>query len=531
MPAADAAGLDVRALQLAWALLLLAAPLLCWRAASAAGIAGTAGLAAVGLAAALALGAVAARPDAPLHANGHAWRTAREVLIPIRGPAAGLAPFEHGRAAPALAWAVAAAERRWRGDANPFRISRLAAAAAAGATALLAMMLTGSAAAGLAAGAVLALTPVAQALAVSGSPLAVAGGLMPWSLALLLAAARRGDRLLLAGAALAAALGILTHTAVLGWPAALIGAWLLAAPRRLRAGDAALLALAGMVAAWTLQATDTFALLAGRSAGEGFAAHVWLGVRRFDLFVDPAWVSPVLLPLALLGAVAWWRGGGAPSAAAALGLLAGVLPFFAVTACSSDAVRYQGALLGLATGFAVAGLWRLAVSLGRRAAALLVAAALALLVLLPPGRLPADPTSIEHALVIAALARLPAGALIVVPSSRSADGVILPVLPDFLLPAGAIAVAPGDPRIAAHGGPRFAYLGLGCISWQRHGPAPGMRPECTALRAGATPWAVRALSASDLPRSRDGRPWTFHRLALDEPFGFFALEGPLPPRR
>jgi hypothetical protein len=161
-----------------------------------------------------------------------------------------------------LEWLLAGGERALTGSANPFRISRVASAAAAGSTAFLTAILVRSAGAGLAAGCVLALMPLARMLAVSGSALAISAWLLPWSLGLLLAAAVCEDRILLAGAALAAALGILSHTAMLAWAVALGVAWLVVARAPLRWSRATLGALLLMAIAWAAQLANTRAMLA-----------------------------------------------------------------------------------------------------------------------------------------------------------------------------------------------------------------------------------------------------------------------------
>ena len=218
----DFTSFDIGAIQTAWALLILTSPLLCWRCGRRVGVGALSrAVAVVGLSVALSLVAVWQREDAPLHANGHAWREAKEILAPAGERSIDPAPFLHGEGGIALEWLVARAERALRGTANPFRISRLGAAAAAGATAFLVIVLVGSPWAGLAAGCVFALMPLAQMLAVSGSLLAVPAWLLPWSLALWIAAGLYGDFVLLAGAALAAALGTLSHTAMLAWLPAL----------------------------------------------------------------------------------------------------------------------------------------------------------------------------------------------------------------------------------------------------------------------------------------------------------------------
>ena len=528
---ADVLDLGVRAQQLAWLLLLASSPLLCWRGGRAVGVRGGRLLLAVSLAAVIALAAAWSRDDAPLHANGHAWREAREVLLPWGARGNGAAPFLHGGSGIALQWLLASAERSLIGTANPLDISRVGLAAAAAATAFLTAVLVRSVLAGLAAGCVLALMPLAQMLAVSGSALAIAAWLLPWSLGLLLAAARSGAPGLLAGAVLAAGLGTLSHTAMLAWPPALVAAWLVAAPRpsRLRRGALGGLLLLGL--AWALELHHTSAMIASRSDGPGvrLLREAWRGAAHRNLLSDPQWVSPLLLPLLLAWLLAALRRERtAVVAASGLALLLAAAPFFAVTACSSDAVRYQGALLGLVTACAVAGAWTLPWPQRLSGAPLAVwrAALLAGLVVLPlPARQPpADPAAVEHRLVEEAARRLPPHTLIVLPPNRFEQGNVISDFPDFLLPADASLAFAGDPAIEAHVGPRLLYLGLACISYDRLADAAAgeLRAECQALRANTQPWLVRTLRRQDLPRTRDGDIWTFHQLATDVPFGFFA---------
>jgi hypothetical protein len=103
---------------------------------------------------------------------------------------------------------------------------------------------------------------------------------------------------------------------------------------------------------------------------------------------------------------------------------------------------------------------------------------------------------------------------------------VIPDFPDFLLPVGSRVVFEGDQAIETHDGLRLAYLGLACISWSDRNGADftRLRPECRALRSHSHPWLVRRLPSGDLPQTRDGTIWTFHHLATDIPFGFFALE-------
>jgi hypothetical protein len=523
----------VRVLQLGWALLILSAPVLCWRAGRRACIGGERLLIAVSVVGLLALAAIWTRGDEPLHANGHAWREAREVLQPWGERGTRAAPFVHGRGAIALQWALASAEHAVSGTANPFRISRLASAAAAGSTAFLTAMLARSAWAGLAAGCVLALMPLARTLAVSGSALAVSAWLLPWSLGLLIAAGLFRDRLLLAGGALAGALGVLSHTAMLAWAPALAIAWLIVARPGFRWSRWAFIALTVVALAWLAEFANAHEMLSERNQGAGLLVSARLGFQHRNLLLDPRWVSPVLLPLAGLGVLGGLRRGrAAPVLATLLAMCVGAVPFFTVIACSSDAVRYQAPLLGLVTSLAVAALWEIPglPRLGRVGGTLLAVPILASLALLPlPSRQqPLDPTAIEHRLAEEAAGRMEPGTLVVLPSVPFARQEIIVDFPDFLLPARSWVAFADDPRIAAYRGPRLLYLGLACVSWADGDGAADrsdLRPECRALRAGAQPWLVRALRPEDLPSIPDGgTTWTFHQLATGVPFGFFAPE-------
>jgi hypothetical protein len=530
----DINGVDITIIQIAWAMLILAAPALCWLCGRVIGVGGAPLVCVVAASMALAIVSIAPRDDEPLHANGHAWREAREVLMPLgeqRGH--GLAPFMHGRGSIALEWLVAVVERALTGTANPFRISRLAGAAAAGSTALLTAVLTGSAAAGLAAGCVLAAMPLARMLAVSGSVLAIVEWILPCSLAFLLAAARSGSWTLLAAAAIAAALGTVSHTAMLAWPPALVVAWLLTARRDVKVHPVAVAAASVMGAAWLSELTNAYAMLAERNGGPGLLSEAWRGFEVRNLFVDPSWVSPVLVPLLLVWVLLnLRRRHWALTAATMLPIAIVAVPLFAVMACSSDAVRYQGALLGLIVGLAVAALWSIPLPTNFGAAGRAIFRVGALVSLagfpLPSMRQPLDPAAAEHRLVLDAAGRMEPGTLIVLPDSRYGDGRILAEFPDFVLPAGSEVLLQSDARVAEHRGPRLVYLGLACISWDRdevqilereHRP-PGMRPECRALRDRTHPWMVRSLGAADIPRD-DQQAWTFQVLSLDEPFGFF----------
>jgi hypothetical protein len=439
----------------------------------------------------------------------------------------------HGKGGIALEWLVAAVERTLTGTANPFRISRLAGAAAAGSAALLAAVLTGSVAAGLAAGCVLAVMPLAQMLAVSGSVLAIVEWILPWSLALLLAAARSDSWMLLAAAAIAAALGTLSHTAMLAWPPGLVVAWVLVARRDVKMRPAAVAAVGVMGVAWFAELVNAYAMLAERNGGPGLLSEALRGFEVRNLFVDPSWVSPVLLPFLVVWVISTLRQRRwALTAAVVLPTAIVAVPLFAVMACSSDAVRYQGALLGLVVSLAVAGLWRVSLParFGAAGMAMLRVGVLASFAAfpLPSMRQPLDPSALEHRFVLDAAQQMERGTLIILPDQRYGDGRILAEFPDFVLPDGSEVLLQDDPRVAEHRGRRLVYLGLACISWdrdeveamEREHRQPGMRPECRSLRDRTHPWMVRSLTAANIPRG-DDRPWTFQDLALDEPFGFF----------
>lgn len=520
--------LDPRLLQVGWVILVVASPFLCWRAGQALGIGGPRVILAVTISLLLAIAANWNRADEPLHANGHAWREAREVLMPWGARSTGGEPLLHGRGGIALEWLLAGIEYRINGAANPLRISRFGAAAAAGSAAFLTTVLVGSSLAGLGAGAALALMPLAGMLAVSGSPLAIPEWILPWSLGLLLAAGVSGDRLLLAGAGLAGALGTLSHTAMLAWPAALAVAWLIVARRRVSVVALAAFLLIALAA--LAQFAGVFEMIANRNQGPagGLLAEAWRGVRLRNLLIDPRWVSPALLPFVALWVVGSLRPRHvAMMLASVAALLVAAAPFFAVTQCSSDAVRYQSALLGLLVGLAVAGLWRLpfVAGLGTVGSVIIGAASVAALVLLPRDQPPTDPVTSEHRLVADAVRRMQPGTLVVLPKGRFDRGRVIPDFPDFLLPASSRVVFEDDASIEAHDGPRLAYLGVACISWTDNDGADlsDLRPECRALRSRSQPWAVLTLKSEDLPRTRDGTVWTFHHLATGVPFGFFAL--------
>jgi hypothetical protein len=177
---------------------------------------------------------------------------------------------------------------------------------------------------------------------------------------------------------------------------------------------------------------------------------------------------------------------------------------------------------------AIAAIWQIPMpaKLGRIGATILRAALLAALVFLPlPSRRPpTDPVAVEHRLVVEAAGRMEPGTLVVVPRERFEGAGVIADFPSFLLPGNSRVALEGDPSIDVHRGPRLNYLGLACVSWdQAEGhDSSTVRPECAALRTNAHPWLVRSLRLEDLPRTRDGEIWTFHRLATGVPFGFFA---------
>jgi hypothetical protein len=524
--------IDTGMIQAVWAILILMSPLLCWRCAQAVGIAGTRVLMTTAVAILLAAASTWRFPDEPLHANGHAWREAREVLMPWGERSTGGEPFIHGQGGIALQWLLAAGEMRLTGEANPFHISRYAGAAAAGAVALLAAVLVGAWPAGLAAGCVFALMPLAHMVMLSGSALMIPAWILPWSLALLIAAGKSGDRLLLAGAILAAGLGTLSHTAMLAWPPALLVAWLLVARRRVSLFAVGAFLLLG--AAMFVQLTNVFDMIASRNEGPsgGLMGEALRGLRNYNLFIDSHWVSPLLPPMFVIWLLnAFRRGRLAITLASVVPLVIVAAPFFAVIQCSSDAVRYQGALLPWITSLAVAGLWSLPVPARlARGVNVVRVALLATLVLMPPAsrRPPTDPVAAEHHLVADAVGRMQPGTLVVLPKGRFETDKVIPDFPDFMLPENSRVVFEGDPRIDTHVGQRLAYLGLACVSgFDTNGKELSeLRPECRRLRDQARPWAVRTLTVDDLPRSPDGEIWTFHQLAVGVPFGFFELEAP-----
>jgi hypothetical protein len=464
--------LDIAAIDIGWILLFLAAPVLVWRTGLAVGIRGGIALLAVAACVALSVAVLWPRADAPLHANGHAWREAREVLLPTQRLQNEQTLFIHGKGGISLQWLVARIERGLRGSANPFRISRIAAAAAAGGVALLTMVLVGSPWAGLGAGCVFALMPLSEMMALSGSVLVVAAWLLPWSLALWIAGARSGDAMLLAGAALATALGTLSHTAMLTWPPAVFVALLVIGRRNLWRRWAVRGALLLVALAWLAEVANSYAMVASRNAeGQSLLAGVQRGFFVNNLFTDPNWVSPLLVPLILLWVIAGLRRDRFAVMAGSLLACAVVAPtFFAVSTCSSDAVRYEGAVLGLATSLAVAGLWQTPFArwLGERGSAVVRATGLAALAVLPLSskRQPADPMVVEQRLIEEGIRRMQPGTLVILPEGRFGDQII-PEFPDFLLPEGSQMVFAGDARIASHAQPQLLYLGLACISWER----------------------------------------------------------------
>ncbi|MEO8603081.1 MAG: hypothetical protein ABI629_10950 [bacterium] len=268
-----------------------------------------------------------------------------------------------------------------------------------------------------------------------------------------------------------------------------------------------------------------------QESGFSFLAGAQLGIFSRDLLTDRRWISPLLLPLMLLAGLGVQRRQQRPPLGALLAAaILGSLPFFVVATCSSDAVRYQGALLGLFISLAVVGLWAipLPARFGRGAPAALRLAALAALVLLP-STLPLDPAVVEHRLVEDAVTRIAPGTLIVLPRDPHQPAHVNFDFPDFLLPAQALVVFDGDPALQAHDGPRLYYLGLACLSGEQGDgadAAAAMRPECRALRDASQPWAVTTLHPQDIPHlPYSATPWTFFHLTTDVPFGFFAPDG------
>ena len=513
---------DVRWLQAAWLLLFLVSPVVCRRAARAAGVAVNPTLLLAGTAVIASLLLTADQPDQPLHANGHAWREAREVLLPWGIRSTGASPYLHGRSGIALQWLLAGLQHSIDGSADPFVISRYATAAAAGATTLLATVAAGSLLPGAAAGLLFLLQPLTGALAPSGSPLAIASAVLPWSFALLLTAGVSGDRWLLLAAAGSAALGVMSHSALAALPPAYLVSWLLLSGRRIRLSPVTLISVALLIAALVAELAQIGPMLAARDQDSGLFLGSWMGVSGANLLLDSRWVVPLLLPAALVAPLVS-IGRRRRMFALLLATVIAAVPFFAVTACSSDAVRYQAPLIPCVAALAAAGVWLALVGTFRGRSRWIPAVVYSLIVsgmLLPLRRLPVppmDPAAIEHALVVEAGPRIAPGSLILLPPQRM-DGVISD-FPDFLLPRGTRVAFAGDPAVAGHTGPRLLYLGLACISGE--GLGAEMRQECQALRGNAQPWLVRALRRDDLPTRADGTIWSFHPLATDVPFGFF----------
>jgi hypothetical protein len=279
-----------------------------------------------------------------------------------------------------------------------------------------------------------------------------------------------------------------------------------------------------------VQTIDVYGTVSDRN-GLGLLPQALEGAMHSNLLLDAGWTSPALLPLALLGALTGLRDTASRAVVAALLLVA--TPLFAVFACSSDAVRYQSVLLGLLISVAVTGIWRVSAALlrgGAMLASLRMALLVALCVLPLPGwRAPLDPSAAEHQLVADAVRHLAPNTLIVLPPPGGEGGRVRIDFPQFLLAPGARAVFAGDPAIEAHRGPQLRYLGLACVSWDRHDRPSvdaAMRPECQRLRDGATPWQTRVLAPDDIPRDSIGAPWTFFQIITGVPFGFFS---PPPP--
>lgn len=521
--------INIRGLQALWLILIGTAPYFVWRAGVVTGMSGRRLVMLFVIAAALGASAVWMRGDEPLHANAHAWREAREALLPWGGRETGTELYLHGRAAPALAWLLAAAERLGTGAAHPFAISRIAGAAAVASCALLVAVLINSAAAGLAVGATLALMPLSQLYLVSGTPLAIAAWMIPWSLALLVAAATSGDRVLLAGAALAGTLGTMSHTAMLPLFPAIVVCWCILAVPSVRWSGSAAAAAVFVAAGWLTQFWNTYRMVALRNAENpvGLLGAAQLGLEQRNLFLASHWVSPALWPLAVIGIIAGaLRYGPRRVAVPAIALAVMAIPFFAVTQCSSDAVRYQGSLLGIVTCLAVIGVWALTALqlLGDTLRAVVRIALLAPLVLLPTAshQPPPDPAAVEHRLVEKAVAQLEPGTVIVLP--RAGNNGVIHEFPDFMLPEQSRVLFADDPAVATHTGATFYYLGLACVSFDGGSEETprDLRSECAALRDIGSPWMVTSIAANELPgRLEQDVPWTYHRLATGVPFGFY----------
>jgi hypothetical protein len=474
---------------------------------------------------ALSLGLTIGRAPAPLHANGHAWREAREVMAPD-GRCRECNRLLHGRGGFAAQRTIVAVQQ-WAGrPPDPLAgTTRVPVAAAAAGTALLVLVMTGRSGLALLAGALFALAPLSRSLAVSGSSLAVTAAALPWSLALALAARRSGRLPLVAAGGVAAALASTSHTAAVSWLPALVVAWPLAEPGERRPSFA--LGLPWFVlpaVAWTMHLVSQAPLLEERNAGGALLAQMSESWQR-SVLLDPRWTARALPALAAGSAlVAVLSRARSRRLATLAALVVASAPFLTPNACLSDVVRYETCLLPLVVALAsdfvgTAGRW-----LGNvlHVRPLVPQALLASTCLVPFGPPPlADLATVEHEFVSSAVGQLPSPARIVLPPRR--DRRVRHDFPDFLLPTGVSVVVAGEPAEPA-GGPRLVYAGVACASWPRDpswGAAArdpsGLRPECRSLIAGATPWRTFVLHPSDLP------PRPYHEVATGVRLGFFRL--------
>ena len=534
-------GFHARILQAGWLLLLVLLIPLVFRAGRAVHAGGAASVAAALLSAAAALLLQPAQPARALHPNGHSWREAREYLSPFGvRDLGGLNPYLHGRGGLALQWL---ALPRPAGIAptspgplpDPFDAARAPLVLAAATTALLAVVLTGRAWAGLLAGLLSAVHPLSLFLGSSGSPLSAAAFALPLSLALLIAAKGSGDRLLLGGASLAGALATSSHSAAVFWPLALAAAWRLLPPST--EGSAfrrpLLFAATGLVAAeWAVQIASVLDIAASSlgSGGAAPGAHA-REILRFlphDLLFGKGRWSPLVLPVLCVLSLCGPRrdAGRRLSLAAAAALVLGSVPFLAPHACLSDLVRYQAPLVGLVCALGTAGLARSSALLGPS-----VGPALLLLWLLtvpPASSLPVEPDVAEHAFLAQVLPSLRPGTVVELPP-RELGSDVLAEFPDYLVPPGVTVVRAGSPPAAPHAGPRLVYAGLACLSqpWSEVRGAsgkpanPGMRPVCGQLVEGGRPFRTTTVSPVEIPLRGNGSAWTFLSVTPGAHFGLW----------
>jgi hypothetical protein len=466
------------------------------------------------------------RPSAPPHANGHAWREAREVMAPWEGGQRGMSPYLHGRGGIAAQWTIAALQRLVGLPRDPLAgTTRVPIAAACGGTALLVLVITRRSGAALLGGVLFALASLSRTLAVSGSSLAITAAAFPWSLALSLAALRSGSVPLLAAASIAAALASSSHTAALSWlPAVSLACWLGDRDGPRLSFRRWIPWTAVPLGAWLFHLVGQASMLAERNARTPLLGQM-LDSWHHGVLVDPSWTSPALLVLAVGSAFAAVRCHARSGRLATLAaLVVACPPFLTPNVCASDAVRYQTCLLPLIVALASDGLVIAAQWLGRALGArpLLPAGVLATACLVP-FELPRPPdlAIVEHEFVSAVVGHVPSPAVVVLPERR--DWRVRHDFPDFLLPRGVVVMDTAE-QTGPAAGPRLVYAGVACASWPRDASAQvaardpgGLRPECRELIAGATPWRTFVLQPSDLP------PRTYHDVATGIRLGFFRL--------